>query len=125
MIRCIVAGSRHFDNYPLMEKILDRIFSQTFLEIEIVSGCQVSVKDNGDRYGADYFGEAYASERNYHIQPFPADWTTYGKKAGRIRNEEMVQYATHCVVFWDGRREGCGSWIMINLAKAYEINGSD
>lgn len=122
MIRCIVAGSRHFDNLPFMTEMLDRIFSQTNQEIEIVSGCQVSVrKEDGYKYGADYFGEIYAEFRGYPVKHFPADWTKYNKKAGRIRNEEMAQYATHCVVFWDGRTQGCGSWIMINLAKAYGL----
>lgn len=111
MIRCIVAGSRHFDNYPLMERILDKLFSETNEEIEIVSGCQVTTKENGERCGADYFGEVYAETRGYPVKHFPADWSQ-GKKAGRIRNEEMAKYATHCVVFWNGETQGSGSWII-------------
>jgi len=121
MIRCIVTGSRYFDNYLLMEKMLDKIFSQTNQEIEIVSGCQVTTKPNGEKCGADYFGEVYAEEKDYSVKYFSADWNQYGKKAGIIRNEEMAQYATHCVVFWNGETQKSESWIVINLAKAYGL----
>jgi hypothetical protein len=112
MIRCIVAGSRHFDNYPLMERVLDKLFSQTNEEIEIISGCQVTRKPNGEKCGADYFGEVYAETRGYPVKHFPADWSQYGKKAGRIRNEEMAKYGTHSAIFWDEETQGLGSWII-------------
>lgn len=38
----------------------------------------------------------------------PADWTTYGKKAGYIRNEAMAEKADAVIVFWDGKSPGAG-----------------
>ena len=40
---------------------------------------------------------------------FPAEWNTYGKAAGPIRNRQMAEYAApdgYCVVFWDGKSRG-------------------
>ena len=45
----------------------------------------------------------------------PADWDKHGKKAGYLRNVEMAEMATHCVVFIkDGSK---GATHMIDIAK--------
>ena len=83
MIRIIIAGSRTFNNYPLLKKTLDECISnlETNEEIQIVSG--------GAR-GADKLGEKYAKERGYSLKIFPANWDKYGKRAGYLRNNEMA-----------------------------------
>lgn len=79
-------------------------------EIEIVSGCA---------NGADKLGERYANERGYAIKRFPADWETFKKGAGHIRNEEMAKYADALIAFWNGKSKGTGH--MIDLAKQYKL----
>lgn len=37
---------------------------------------------------------------------FPADWETYGKSAGPIRNRQMAQYADALLLIWDGESRG-------------------
>lgn len=109
-MKLIIAGTRTFLDYELLSKKLDLLLSQTPKPIEIVSG---------KAKGADTLGETYAIAKGYPVKSFQADWHRYGHAAGPIRNEEMAQYATHCVVFWDGKSKGTKS--MIRLAKRYNL----
>lgn len=112
MLKVIIAGSRSFNNYKLLEEKMDFFLknkidkNRPYFNIEIVSGTA---------RGADTLGEKYAKEKGFALKRFPANWDLYGKKAGYIRNREMRDYADVCVVFWDG--ESKGSKHMINLAK--------
>ncbi len=109
--KIIVAGSRGFTDYPLLKDTLDQLFIHIDKKnIEIVSGMAK---------GADKLGERYAKENNIPIKQFPANWLDHGKKAGYLRNEEMAQYATHCVVFWDNQSKGTKH--MIDLAKKHRL----
>ncbi len=123
MTRIIVAGSRNFNNYRLLRSKLDEIIAGISDEIEIVSG---------NARGADRLGERYASEHNITVALFPADWSVFGKPAGIIRNQIMLNYVSKgkalVVVFWDG--ESRGSLDMIRRArsagietKVYRIDG--
>lgn len=109
MFKVIVAGTRTFNDYELLKSKLD-FYLKDKTNIEIVSGCA---------NGADKLGERYAKERGYKIKHFPADWDRYGRKAGPIRNEQMVKYADACVVFWDG--DSKGSKNLIDLAIKYGL----
>lgn len=81
---------------------------------EIVSGCAK---------GADTLGESYAESRKIKVKLFPADWGTHGKRAGYMRNEQMVTYATHAVFFWDSKSPGTRHAIKIfaETNKPYRI----
>jgi hypothetical protein len=103
MIKVIIAGGREFSNEELLTSKCDEILTDR--NCEIVSG--------GAR-GADRLGEFYAIERNLPISRFPADWGTYGKRAGFLRNAEMADYADELIAFWDGQSKGTKH--MIDLA---------
>lgn len=47
---------------------------------------------SGKARGVDTLGEIWASMYNIPVKPFPADWGTYHKAAGPIRNQEMLNY---------------------------------
>lgn len=107
-LRVIVAGSRDFQDYDLLESRLNRILERQ-LNVEIVSGmCR----------GADMLGLRYANERTMDFTTFPANWNKFGKSAGPRRNEEMAQYAEALVAFGDGR----GTRSMIEKAKQHKLN---
>lgn len=74
---------------------------------------------SGTAKGADTLGERYAEEKSYEVWRYPADWNTYGKKAGYIRNEKMAQVADALVAFWDGKSRGTKH--MIDLAYKYGL----
>lgn len=117
-IRIIVAGSRDFDDYKLLEENLDNYINDLVLEpedrIKIISGTA---------RGADILGERYASTRKYFVHRFPADWNRYGRRAGYLRNEKMAKYAAIengvLFAFWNG--ESKGTKYMIDLAKRYGL----
>ena len=70
---------------------------------------------SGTARGVDRFGEQWAIENNVAIKPFPADWDTYGKRAGYLRNTQMAEYADALIAVWDG--ESRGTKHMIDEAK--------
>lgn len=77
-MKVIVAGSRRFNNYRLMQQKLDRILSSQ-PKVEIVSGGN-GYYENGELIaGADAFGEQYARSKGYPVKQFLPDWDTHGK----------------------------------------------
>lgn len=116
MIRVLIAGSRDFNDFELLEKAVKHYLKQYGLhhqDIEVVSG--------GAR-GADKLGEQFANKYNIKLTIFLADWTTYGKSAGYIRNEQMIKYIGNTGIvfaFWDGQSHGTAH--TIELANNYNI----
>lgn len=118
MTRVIIAGSRKFNDYQKMLEVLDNLgihLIDTIDPVEIVSG---------HASGADALGERFAKSYGYSLKIFPADWSTYGKAAGPIRNEEMAKYAAEAdrgilVAFPVGESRGTRN--MIKLAKQYGL----
>ncbi len=103
MFKVIIAGSRDFKNYELLQAKLDTLL-QDKTDIQIVSG---------KAQGADRLGEKYAKENGYPIKEFPAQWDKYEKSAGMIRNNEMAKYADACVCFWNGKSKGTAHMLKI------------
>ena len=114
MSRVIVAGSRTFSDFELLERKLNELLVN-LTDVEIVSG--------GAR-GADKLGELYAKKHNLPLKIFLPDWELHPGQAGFIRNEEMARYAAEaevgcCVVFWDGQSNGTRH--MRQIAEAYKL----
>ena len=99
--RVIVAGTKSFADYGLMKEKLDEYFKDGAEPVEIVSG---------HAEGADMLGERYAAERGLSCRVFPAEWQKYGRKAGVLRNSQMLDYASESipevVAFWNGTSSG-------------------
>ena len=98
-MKIIIAGGRDFNNYYILEKVLN---SFKGLIDEVVSG---------DARGADELGARWATYNNIHVNHFPADWDYYGHAAGFIRNIEMADNADALIAFWDGKSKGPGQMI--------------
>lgn len=49
------------------------------------------------------------------IETYPANWKSFGKKAGPIRNKHMADIGDFFICFWDGHSPGTRS--MIELIK--------
>lgn len=93
--RLIVCGSRDFDDYELMKRKLDT-YTFWFENVEVYSGGQVTKRERGGEWeyvGADHLAEKWATANYYTLKIFHADWDTHGKKAGPLRNAEMVAAA--------------------------------
>ena len=110
MFRVIIAGSRDFSDYELLESSMDKLLSNINEDIVVVCGMA---------RGADSLGERYAISREYEVNYFPAEWSTYGRSAGYKRNVQMAQNADALVAFWDG--ESRGTKHMIDIAHRYNL----
>lgn len=119
-LRIIVAGSRDFNNYKLLEnesnKIIEKELNVNIQSIRIISGTA---------RGADQLGERFARKYNYQLSCFPAEWGLYGKSAGYRRNAEMAKFAVSnnnvgvLIAFWDDKSKGTKH--MIDLANRYGL----
>jgi len=103
----IIAGTRGFSSYELLEQALDEILGD-----EIYGEGFESV--SGGARGTDRLGERYAKRVGAEVKRFIPDWNN-GKKAGILRNELMARHGTHLIAFWDGISPGTGH--MIRIAK--------
>jgi hypothetical protein len=108
-MRVIIAGSRNFNDYGIVKKKLNAILKNQ-KEVTIISGTA---------NGADKLGERYANDNHLKLEQYPAMWDLFGKKAGYMRNEEMVKVADAAIVFWDGKSKG--SKHMIDISKKYNL----
>ena len=104
----IIAGSRDFTDFELMERVL-----KEFDIHEIVCG--------GAR-GADILGKEYGDKYNIPVKMFPANWERFGNRAGPLRNIEMAEYGSALIAFWDGESKGTQHMIReANRRKLYTV----
>lgn len=113
-IRVIIAGGRKFDKESWAhEKIAYMLSKKDLGDVEIVEGGAL---------GADRIGRNWAKANGVQFTTFDADWgdiskpdavvrtNRYGKQynaiAGHDRNQDMADYATHPILFWDGKSTG-------------------
>jgi hypothetical protein len=93
-MKLAIIGSRTFNNYELLYDHLEEHLNTTTM---VVSGAA---------RGADSMGERWAKENDIETLIFPAEWDKYGKRAGYIRNEDIIKNCDFCVAFWDGASKG-------------------
>ena len=110
IIKIVIAGCRHYDNYEEAKKYIDFCISRIRCDNQLIfisGGCR----------GADALGERYAEENGFKIQLFPAEWGKYGKSAGPRRNRQMVEACDYVICFWDGKSRGTRT--LIDVATAF------
>lgn len=95
-MKLAIIGSRTFNNYELLCKEIDEL--KVFYEINTII--------SGGAIGADTLGKSYAQEHNIPLIVYPADWKKYGKSAGMIRNQYIINDCDYVIAFWDGVSRG-------------------
>lgn len=121
-MKIVLAGSRlHLVKYL-----------QGWWKAEVESNLPCKVEDvtwfvhGGASYGTDYNARFYI-ERNNELRDkqliFWADWKTYDRAAGPIRNKEMAEFGDFLLAFWDGKSTGTKNMIdnMKKLGKPYKV----
>lgn len=103
-MRVVIAGSRGIHDWGEVEDAMR------------LSGFVPTVVISGTAGGVDRLGEDWARKRGIPVERMPADWSRHGKRAGPIRNAEMLAVADAVVVVWDGRSRG--SMHMHQIAQA-------
>jgi hypothetical protein len=93
-MKTIIAGSRSITDPLTIENAIKE------------SGFEITEVVCGLARGVDSLGKEWAIKNNIPIKEFPADWDTHGRKAGYVRNLEMVKYADALIAIWDGESKG-------------------
>lgn len=111
--RILVCGGREYNDRERVRRILDAV----------LEGIRSAGKDaciiHGNARGADLLADQYAREKSLKVLSFPADWNTYGNRAGPIRNKQMLDEGKpDAVIAFPG---GTGTRNMVILAKRYGI----
>jgi len=96
-MKIAVVGSREFKDIVLLRTILCKAFSER--RADFVSG--------GAR-GVDTEASNFLKSWNPAIKQviFKPEWDKYGKRAGFLRNELIINEADKIIAFWDGQSRG-------------------
>tara|TARA_Y100000296_G_C5133012_1_gene236612 strand:+ start:565 stop:915 length:351 start_codon:yes stop_codon:yes gene_type:complete len=102
-MRILIAGGRNFTDKQFMYEYLEK-----YLE-------DVTVVISGTAKGADRLGEKWAKDHGIAVERYPAQWSRYGRAAGPIRNQQMLDKGRpDLVIVFKG---GSGSKHMATIAK--------
>lgn len=105
IMKVLVCGGRDYDDINFAFYTLDLIHRKVPITKII----------HGDARGADTLGGAWAIKHKIAAQKFPADWNNHAKRAGPIRNQQMLDEGKpDLVVAFPG---GVGTRDMIDRAK--------
>lgn len=116
-MKVVIAGSRTiFDSSVVSKAIENSQFKDKITEV--VCGCAV---------GIDRLGQQWAISNNIPVKEMPADWNTYGRAAGPLRNAQMANYADAAIIIWDGSSPGSRNMIseIKKVQKPYFIDVVD
>jgi hypothetical protein len=106
--RVIVCGSREWTDRALIHDTLAALTEHG--RVVIVHGAA---------RGADRIADEEARALGFDVEPHPADWRRYGKRAGPIRNALMLSLGcSRVIAFWDGYSRGTEH--MIRIARESE-----
>src|SRR3990167_4440494 len=77
-MKILVCGSREWTNEAMIRQALTRFSPKTTTVI------------HGAARGADRIAGKVANELGFIVRAFPANWEKFGKAAGMIRNQQML-----------------------------------
>lgn len=104
--RVLVCGSRTFREGSLVE-----------MALRSLSGDNLII--HGAAKGADSLAGWHAQSLGHHVAEYPADWDQYGKRAGYVRNQQMLDEGKPDLVFAFVDKplsESKGTAMMVDLA---------
>ncbi len=99
MRRLLVTGSRTWTDHGLIYA--------TLLDLRDYWADPEAVLVHGAARGVDTIAARFWGNWGLLVEPHPADWRRHGKRAGYVRNAEMVALgADRCVAFIRDRSKG-------------------
>ena len=111
-MRIQITGSREFTSYDIVEYA---IFDAASGAIDLDS---VTIVSGNCPTGGDHLAEQVAKNNRLMLELHPADWEKYGKRAGFIRNAEMIDLQPDVVLAFKKRGAGNkGTQMTIDLAR--------
>lgn len=89
-----IVGSRNYRNYDVFKNRVKKDFDRwgfSLNDITIVTGDADGVDSLARRFSRDYLNKTIVGEQ--------ADWKTYGKAAGPIRNTAIIEQCEYLIAF--------------------------
>ena len=112
MVRVLITGSRTWED----EDAIAVAFQTIEYEFGTYNSMEPVLVSGACPTGADALGEAEARRLHWPVEQHPALWDTHGKRAGFVRNAEMVKLgADVCLAFI--KDESKGATMTANLAE--------
>lgn len=110
-MRILVTGSRDWDDWRAVTKALVDHWDYTVIVVH--GACPIGADEMADWLCRNVL---WQMECVLSIEPHPADWEQYGKRAGYLRNKEMVDLgADVCLAFIKNGSKG--ATLTANLAE--------
>ena len=106
-----IVGSRNFNNWKLMNSIVSDYTSLREHGYRMIDPTIVT----GDARGADALAVKLARYHDLVVIVHKAHWDLYGKKAGPIRNQKIIDDSDALIAF--PSKHGKGTQITIDMAK--------
>lgn len=94
-----ITGSRTITDYKLVAQAAKE------------SGFKITEIISGGAGGVDTVAEIFAKINGIPFKEYPADWKTFGKRAGHLRNGTMSEVAEAAIVVWNGVSKGTADYI--------------
>lgn len=105
-MRILVCGGRDYLDSQKVNEVLTPYMAPDARDLVIIQG---------DARGADGLAREWAKKHMIKCENFPAEWDKYGKRAGYIRNVQMLNEGKpDLVIAFPG---GKGTAMMVNLAE--------
>lgn len=92
-MRILGCGDRHWTDYAAVCAVMDGIVE----DLRLIDGVDPEIIE-GEASGADTCVWNWAMERSYTVHRCQADWQKYGRAAGPIRNQFMLDLGPDVVV---------------------------
>lgn len=112
MLRILVCGDRHWTDYKMVYETLEH-----FNESYVRTGPVLVI--DGRARGADNLGNKAARKLGFDTLRFAANWRKFGKAAGPIRNQKMLDKGKPNLVlaFHRNINKSKGTKDMVNRAR--------
>ncbi len=107
-MRVLICGSRDWTDYESIETLVKSFEKDTVI---IQGMCR----------GADLMAKNVALKHGMAVEDYPADWGRFGKSAGHIRNDQMLNLGLPDVVYAFLLPQSRGTRSMIEKATARRI----
>jgi len=117
-----IVGSRNFNDYDKFCRMMDFMKFKHSEELILKMKNVVGVVSGGAD-GVDTLAERWAKEQGLSWKVFPADWNKYGRGAGPIRNQQIVNFMDFMIAVPGIKVDGSyseGTASSINLAEKAE-----
>ena len=112
-MKLAIVGSRSFSDYEILEREICSHFKPEDIELVI----------SGGAVGTDTLAKQFANKYQINLMELLPDWNKYGKRAGYIRNIDIIGSADYVYIFWDGSSPGTKQDISLckKLSKQYTV----